>query len=189
MHPYEMQQLMRERGHRYALRLKGSSLYSTVERLTAAGLVEPLETTREGKRPERTVYRITESGEDELLSWMQDLLADPIDEFPWFGAILAFLAALPPDEVLKLLDRRVIALSAAVAASRSVLEAVQQFGLPRVLSVETEYAQAQRESELRWVQHLADDIRNGTLDWDTEELKRLAGGQDQFAPPTQEVNL
>jgi DNA-binding PadR family transcriptional regulator len=73
MHPYEMQQLMRERGHDQVIKLKGGSLYSTIERLTAAGLITPVETTREGRRPERTVYAITETGQDELTMWLHEL--------------------------------------------------------------------------------------------------------------------
>src|SRR5487761_1129824 len=55
MHPYEMQQLIRERHLDFAIKLKGGSIYDTVERLAAAGLVEVKETSRTGRRPERTV--------------------------------------------------------------------------------------------------------------------------------------
>src|SRR5690242_14900046 len=57
MHPYEMQRLIRERHKDEFLDLKRGSLYHAMERLQAAGLVEPMETFREGRRPERTVYR------------------------------------------------------------------------------------------------------------------------------------
>ena len=38
------------------------SLYGVVESLEKRGLVTPQETVREGRRPERTVYEITEAG-------------------------------------------------------------------------------------------------------------------------------
>src|SRR3984957_19778292 len=70
MHPYEMRSLMRGRRHDRAFRIRGSSGYYTVPRLADRGFIEPVEVNREGKRPERTVYAITESGRDELLVWL-----------------------------------------------------------------------------------------------------------------------
>jgi DNA-binding PadR family transcriptional regulator len=168
LHPYEMQQLMRERGHDQVIKLKGGSLYSTIERLTAAGLIEPMETSREGRRPERTVYALTEAGRDELLLWLRELLSAPVHEYPWFGSALAFLAALPQEEVLRLLERRAIALEADVAALDSVRQTMERSGLPRLFGVEGEYALAMRRAELAWLRQILDDLRTGKLEWPLE---------------------
>jgi DNA-binding PadR family transcriptional regulator len=168
MHPYEMQLLMRERGHDRVIKLKGGSLYSTMERLVAAGLIEPVETSRAGRRPERTVYAITEVGRDELLLWLRELLSEPVEEYPWFGSALAFLGALPKEEALGLLQRRAMALEAAVAALDSVRQTMERSGLPRLFGVEGEYALAMRRAELAWVRQLLDDIRSGDLEWPPE---------------------
>src|SRR5438105_886876 len=77
MHPYELQQQLRERGLHHVINLKGGSLYSTVDRLAGAGFVEPLEISRSGRRPERTVYMLTDAGRDELEFWLPELLAQP----------------------------------------------------------------------------------------------------------------
>ena len=42
-----------------------------------AGYIEPVETSREGRRPERTTYRITEAGKAELMDWLRELLSIP----------------------------------------------------------------------------------------------------------------
>jgi DNA-binding PadR family transcriptional regulator len=168
MHPYEMQVLMRERGHHQVIKLKGGSLYSTIERLTAAGLVEPVETSREGRRPERTVYALTAKGRDELMLWLRELISQPAQEYPWFGAALAFLGALPPDEARRLLEVRVIALEAEVAAGEAALHAATRGGLPRLFAVESEYAVALRRAELAWVTQIVDDMRTGKLEWPPE---------------------
>src|SRR6201982_3775509 len=65
MHPYEMRSLMRERRHDRAFRIRESSVYDTVARLAERGFIEPVEVNREGRRPERTVYAISEAGRDE----------------------------------------------------------------------------------------------------------------------------
>ncbi len=175
MHPYEMQQLMRERGHDQVIKLKGGSLYSTIERLAAAGLIEPLETSREGRRPERTVYALTGAGKDELWLWLSELLSEPIHEYPWFGSALAFLPALPQEEVVRLLERRVMALD-------SVLQAVKRSGLPRLFGVEAEYALAMRQAELAWVRQIVDEVRTGRLEWPPEVREFHERNKSEHAP-------
>jgi DNA-binding PadR family transcriptional regulator len=171
MHPYEMQLLMRERGHDQVIKLKGGSLYSTIDRLVEAGLIEPLETSREGRRPERTVYALTEAGRDELLLWLRELLSEPVHEYPWFGSALAFVAALPADEVLALLERRTLRLVAAAAGVEAALQGMIQHGIPRLFGVEAEYALAMLRAELAWVHAIIDDIRTGKLEWPPEVLE------------------
>src|SRR5215212_11197560 len=106
MHPYEMVSVMRERGKHESVRLRYSSLYSVVEALEREGLILPLETVREGRRPERTVYGLTEAGRVEFLSWLRELLREPVKEYPQFAAGLSFIAALTPEEAAALLAER-----------------------------------------------------------------------------------
>lgn len=56
MHPYEMRALMRQRHHDRAFQIRESPVHDTVSRLADRGFVEPVEVSREGRRPERTVY-------------------------------------------------------------------------------------------------------------------------------------
>jgi DNA-binding PadR family transcriptional regulator len=86
MHPYEMVTLMRERGKHESVRLRYSSLYSVVSALEREGLILPKETVREGKRPERTIYEITDTGREEFLTWLRELLREPVKEYTQFAA-------------------------------------------------------------------------------------------------------
>jgi DNA-binding PadR family transcriptional regulator len=165
MHPYEMQQHMRERGHDYVIKLKGGSLYSTINRLIEGGLIQPVETSREGKRPERTTYALTDEGRDGLVLWMEDLLATPMQEFPWFGAVLAFVAALSADDVIRMLEHRLMALEKDVAAGESVIQGMSRRGMPRLFGVEAEYGLAMTKAESEWVRAIIADIRSGQLPW------------------------
>ena len=74
MHPYEMAATMRTRGQDASIRLNYGSLYGVVETLLKRGLIEEQEVVREGRRPERTVYRITDDGRAEVDDWMAELL-------------------------------------------------------------------------------------------------------------------
>jgi DNA-binding PadR family transcriptional regulator len=163
MHPYEMVSVMRERGKHESVRLKYSSLYSVVEALEREGLILPLETVREGRRPERTVYGLTEAGRVEFLSWLRELLREPVKEYTQFAAGLTFLPALPPDEATALLEERVRRLEEEVEEKRSLLDEVMEQGLPRLFLVESEHELMLREAELGWVRELVREISDGTL--------------------------
>jgi DNA-binding PadR family transcriptional regulator len=174
VHPYEMKLLMKERGHDTVIKLKGGSLYDTVERLHRLGFIEPLETSREGRRPERTVYALTEAGRDELKAWLRELISTPVAEFPRFAAGLAFLLCLDKEEAVQMLLRRGIALEAELAAGDSLLRSTADAGVPRIFLIETEYAQAVRRAELDWVRTLVRDIESGGLWPDHEALQAAA---------------
>ena len=115
LHPYEMQRLMHERHKDYA-EGRTRALYRAIEELQAAGWIEPVETTREGRRPERTVYRITPEGDEALEDWLQDVLERPAREHLVFTAAVGLLAYLPLDRAVDALSHRVVELRAELAA-------------------------------------------------------------------------
>src|SRR2546425_2912305 len=170
MHPYEMKVLMEERGHGEVIRHKGGSLYETVDRLEKLGFIESREPSREGRRPERTVYALTDPGRDEVQAWMRELISVPVSELPRFTAALAFLLNLRnKDEVVQLLQRRVTFLEAEIARVERMLESAgaQQHILP-IFLIEGDYAQAMRRAEAAWVNGLIHDIRDGDM-WPPHE--------------------
>src|SRR5689334_17898673 len=132
MHPYEMKSKMKERGHDQVIRLKGGSIYDTVERLEQGGFIQAQATSREGRRPERTVYALTEMGREEITAWLRELLAQPVNEYPQFGAALAFFAALDKDEVVRLLRLRTALLEGQIAGDEKSLNSFMEMGLPRL---------------------------------------------------------
>jgi DNA-binding PadR family transcriptional regulator len=164
MHPYEMAATMRERGKEHSIKLNYGSLYTVVDNLAKHGLIEAVEARREGRRPERTVYQLTEAGRLRLDSWMSELLATPVKEYPQFEAALSLLPVLHPDQVLALLRERTRALEKEITMERLMLGTAGKAGLPRLLLIEGEYHLALRETELAWVRDLADELEAGTLE-------------------------
>jgi DNA-binding PadR family transcriptional regulator len=163
MHAYEMVSTMRERHKHEAIRLRYSSLYSVVGALEREALVAELETRRDGRRPERTVYGITEAGRAEFLDWLRELLREPVKEYTQFAAGLSFVAALPPLEAAALLEQRVRRLEEEIEGMRSGMEDAMAGGLARLFLVEEEHELVLREAELSWVRGLVREIRGGTL--------------------------
>jgi DNA-binding PadR family transcriptional regulator len=165
MHPYEMQQLIRERCTDHVIKVRAGSLYHTVERLHRSGFIEQVETGRAGRRPERTVYAITDTGRDEFATNLHDLVRYPDDEYPVFGAAIVMLHALHPHRAAALLESRIVSIEAALAAGDQLLASLTKNGLARIHIIEIEYAQALRRAELFWVRDLVQDLRSGDLTW------------------------
>jgi DNA-binding PadR family transcriptional regulator len=103
MHPYEMATTMRERGKDQSIKLNYGALYTVVESLQQHGLIVAQETEREGRCPERTVYRLTRAGHMELIDWISELISRPVKEYTQFEAGLSFIPVLPPEDAVALL--------------------------------------------------------------------------------------
>ena len=106
MHPYEISSTLRQRGKEESIKLNFGSLYSVVAALEKHGLIVEQERIREGNRPERTIYAITQEGEAEFEDWLADLLRSPGSEPDSFESALSLMAGGPPDEAASQLDER-----------------------------------------------------------------------------------
>ena len=176
MHPYRMQQMIKERGQDQLVNVaQRNSVYQALDRLERDGLARRASTAREAGRPERTVYEITDEGAATMKRWLVSALPTPAREFPEFPAALAFLAVLPPDEVRELLDRRAEALTAKVAAIREQAPP----GMPRLFLIEDEYRVAMLTAEISWLRSVTADLDSGALTWDLrmiqETLQQFGG--------------
>ncbi len=179
MHPYEMASTMRERGKDQSIKLNYGSLYTVVEALQQHGLIVAQETERAGRRPERTVYRLTDAGRMELIDWISELLSVPVKEYTRFEAGLSLIPVLPPEDAAVLLAQRCDRLELEIFQGRSLLQLVGQRGLPRLFVIESEYLLAMREAELAWARKFADEIRSGTLEGVAEWAALLRAAADR----------
>lgn len=175
LHPYGIQRLIKQWGKDQVVNVsQRASLYRTIDRLHAGGLVAVRETERDQQYPERTVYEITDAGRAAARTWLEDMLAVPKQEFPDFPAALSHLMMLAPDEALRVLERREARLAEAQAGLDAGLAAGTD--LPRVLMLEAEYAHAVAATQLAWVRAVIGDLRDGRLTWSREELAEMAVG-------------
>jgi DNA-binding PadR family transcriptional regulator len=164
MHPYEVATTLRQRNKHESVRLNYGSLYAVVESLERRGLIEPKETARAGRLPERTVYDLTDAGRVEMHDWLTELIATPVNDYPSFEAALSFLPALPPADVVGLLRERALTLEVETAQAQAAREYVEKMRLPRLFWVESEYRTVLRQAELDFVRQLIADIESGLLD-------------------------
>ncbi|WP_443054097.1 PadR family transcriptional regulator [Streptomyces sp. IBSBF 2435] len=162
MHPYEIARVLRQRGKEHSIKINYGSLYTVVQNLEKHGFVTVAGVQRQGSRPERTLYGLTDEGRVEMHDWLADVVAVPVREYPAFEAGLSLITALHPDEAADLLTERAAAQETEAAALRGVLAELGA-ELPRVFLIETDYKARMLEAQAAWIRGLLAEIAAGTL--------------------------
>lgn len=166
MYAYEALTIMRQRELFTVVKLNHSSLYSVMDSLSHKGLIEAVETQREGRYPERTTYSTTNAGKEELLNWLRSILRKPATEYTQLAAGLAFFGHLPPQEVATLLEEHEEHLSKQIKSTHNSIERGHGLGVDRLFLIEEEYVLTLLEAKHKFIEQLIHDVKDGKL---TEE--------------------
>jgi DNA-binding PadR family transcriptional regulator len=165
MHPYEMASTMRIRHHDEFIRLNFGTLYHTVDVLERNGWILAVERGKEGRRPERTIYKLTDSGRTALTRTLGELLRKPIREYPQFVAGLMFMHHLDARDAAAHLNERASLLDAHITKLKHVLAELRKQGISRLALIEIEHKIAMLDAEQKWVRKLEGQIVEGKLEW------------------------
>jgi len=165
MHPYEMASTMRIRHHDEFIRLNFGTLYHTVDVLERNGWILAVERGKEGRRPERTIYKLTDSGRTVLTRTLGELLRKPIREYPQFVAGLMFMHHLDARDAAAHLNERASLLDAHITKLKHVLAELRKQGISRLALIEIEHKIAMLDAEQKWVRKLEGQIVEGKLEW------------------------
>ena len=171
MHPYQMQRLLHERHKDELLVLKRGSLYHAINRLLRQELIVAVSSSRNGRRPERTTYRIAPAGRRELTRVLRQMVSTPRHESSEFIAAMSFLVFLDPDDAITRLEDRVQLLEEESRAIEAGMKAASAW-VDRINLIESEYLLAMRDAELKWVQNLIAELRARSLTWDLKKIFR-----------------
>jgi len=175
MHPYRMQQLIKEREKDEVINVRHrTSIYQTIERLHRDQAIAIQGKKKNEGRPDLVVYEITDLGRQAAYSWIREMISTPAQEFLEFPAAVSFLALLTPEDVALLFKQRVNALENTLARLKDQFRKGASLRLPRLFLLETEYQQAVLEAEIGWVQSVIADIEARKLTWSMEELRKNA---------------
>ena len=164
MHPYEMVRLLRARHDDRLLTITNGTLYHTVARLQKAGLLDEIGVDREGNRPERTTYTLTDAGRVTVTAWVQRELPR-IDRETDFRIALAEAHNLERPDVIALLRERRAALVDEHALHRHDLAKAHGRGVPAQVLVEVEREEVLLDAELRWLDTLLARLDGDDLPW------------------------
>lgn len=165
-HPYDCYRLLMHRRADRVVRIRTGTLYHAIARLEAAGLVAEVGTDRDGNRPERTTYRITEAGRTALADRLRTMLAEPEQEHPPFRLAVSEAHNLPRHEVVDALDARAATLDAAASGMADAVDELGSTALPEAVWLELALELRLTRAESDWTRETAARIRSGEIPWD-----------------------
>lgn len=171
MHPYQMQRLLHDRHKDELLVLKRGSLYHAINRLVKQELIQAVSSGRDGRRPERTTYRISPEGRRELTRVLREMVAVPRHESLEFMAAMSFLLFLDQEDAIGRMEERARRLEQEAQAIDAGMKAASAY-VERINLIESEYLLAMRRAELKWVNDIIAEMRSGTLNWDLQKIFR-----------------
>ncbi|MCP1428733.1 DNA-binding PadR family transcriptional regulator [Microbacterium foliorum] len=164
MHPYEMVRLMRSRRDERLLSITNGTLYHTVGRLQREGLIDEVGIDRDGNRPERTTYTLTDAGTDALVDWLRRELS-VIDRPAEFRIALAEAHNLERADVIECLRSRRDALGEGHVAHRDGLVDARARAVPEQVLVEFDRQEVLLGAELRWLDSLLERLESEEFAW------------------------
>ncbi|KAA0960269.1 PadR family transcriptional regulator [Microbacterium sp. ANT_H45B] len=164
MHPYEMVRLMRSRRDERLLSITNGTLYHTVGRLQREGLIDEAGIDRDGNRPERTTYTLTDAGTDVLVDWLRRELS-VIDRPAEFRIALAEAHNLERADVIASLRSRRDALDEGHVAHRDGLVDARAKAVPEQVLVEFDRQEVLLGAELRWLDSLLERLESEEFAW------------------------
>jgi DNA-binding PadR family transcriptional regulator len=162
MHGYEMFQTLIARRDDRIVKVRPGSLYHVVSRLAEEKLIRPTGTGRDGKRPERTTFEITQAGTAALTERVRELVATPVNEFPQFVVALAEIHHLDTHTAVAAVRSRISALDDSVAELRALQDASTA---PGIHLVALEYLLATTQAKVTWLREFVDSLQSGRLHW------------------------
>ena len=161
LYGYEIKQIIEEHMGDWT-NIAFGSIYFALGKLAEEGFIKKIATEQEGKRPSRSVYQITQAGQDEFLRLLREALREVERHYYTIDIGLAFMEALPREEAQGYLRGR-------VAELKATLEHVQEHRAEQLASQEVpssaaavfDHSLAHFQAELNWTWDILDKMERG----------------------------
>lgn len=147
--------------------IRYGSIYQVLPRMAKEGLVEEVARHREGRRPTRSTYAITDAGRAELRRLLRHAWSSPLREAQPINVALSFfdLGLLGADEVDDCLRRRLGWLEEGAAQLQAeeerTLALYSDLGAARRLADHFDHFRYLLDVERSWTQQVLDHLRSG----------------------------
>jgi DNA-binding PadR family transcriptional regulator len=163
VHGYEVRrELVRWRAEQWAS-IGAGSIYNALKSLTREGLLEVVGTNQVGGRPERTSYKLTRAGEEELRSLLDDTwweVKTPID--PLLPA-LSLLGLISRDRAIAALEHRIAVVKTMTTQLAYFADQLDPADKPDHVTEMLQLTRARVAAELPWAEAFAKRLRAGEL--------------------------
>ena len=149
------------------------SIYNALKTLTRDGFLEIVGTDQVGGRPERTTYRLTARGEQELTELLRDTwwtVRMPLDPL---AAGVALILFMPRDEAISALEARIAQVQGQLAHMEHAIRAIDDVETPAYVRELMRLLGARIGAEIEWARALIPRLRAGEY--------RLAGDPPPLA--------
>lgn len=161
VHGYDVRRTLLARGATSWANIAPGSIYNALKTLVREGFLENVGTDRQGARPERTSFRLTDAGEREFARLLRENLRDArLPNHPVLAG-LAFLPDLPRDELIAALCARATDLRVEAEDSRTMAADIRGDdvgGVPGHVADSYDLIARLRDAEADWAAALADRL-------------------------------
>lgn len=137
------------------------SIYNALKTLTRDGLLEVVGTDQVGGRPERTTYRLTPRGDQELSELLRDTwwsVRMPIDPLAAGVALISFMQR---DEAIAALEARIAKVQGELAHMEHAIAAIDDVETPAHVRELMRLIGARVGAEIEWARALIPRLRAG----------------------------
>lgn len=168
VHGYHVrQELLVQWGAGRWYNLLPGSVYNQLRTLSKAGFIELDSVEQDPSRPERSLYRLTQSGEREFHHLISEILFDPNPQPLDLWPVLCFLPAVKESDLRRALAERIERITAWLSVyDAHVANSLEASPAPHIVEA-FEFTNAALSSEVAWATRL---------------LTRMDEGRYTFAP-------
>ena len=162
LHGYEIKHIIEEHMGDWT-DIAFGSIYFALGKLAEEGFIEKIATEQEGHRPSRTIYQITETGRAEFERLLREVWQNLERHYFTLDIGLAFIEALPLEEVKGYLRQRVAQLEAiGQHLETHQTEVMTEEEAPRETVIAIfNHSRVHFEAELAWTRELLAKVERG----------------------------
>lgn len=151
MHGYEIKHIIEEHMGDWT-DIKFGSIYFSLSKLAEGNKIEVLEETRQGNRPSRTIYRITDKGRQEYLSLLRKLFSSKNRTMYSLDIGMFFIKDLPKEEASKYLEEQINKTADSIEYLKKHLEQLKNNPhVPKQAYIIVSHSLKHMEAEYSWL--------------------------------------
>ena len=161
LYGYEIKQIIEEHMSDWTSIAFGS-IYFALNKLAEEGFIEKIQVEKQGKRPSREVYQITEAGREEFKRLLREVWKDQERQYYSIDVGLAFSDALPPEELMGYMQERVRQLEYTLRyLDGHEADEMNREDMPPMAKAVFEHSRVHYQAELAWMKDLLQQFENG----------------------------
>lgn len=162
-HPYEVMQIMKERNMESYIKINYGTLYYNFEKLLERGDIAVKEIVQEERRPDKTIYRITDPGRARFQELLAKQFFDEGTTYPPLYPALMFARFTDEATVREAMLQKRVRQEAVVARLQSKIDSYEgkiYWGSMQIMR----HAQMHAQTEIEWIDQFLQELDDKGVD-------------------------